>query len=501
MSGTHSPIDQDPLADVHNPNHYKVGTLTYTKAGLITLFVYLLWGDFCWSLMETVMPSILPLKFKAIGAPNWELGLIMATIPSLMTTIINPIISFKSDRFRSRWGRRIPFLAAVTPFLVIFLVLLGYEEPISRWIQLTVLGGKYSYPSVAIWVIGVLMVGFQFFNLFTQAIFYYLFNDVVPHAFLARFVALFRIAGGAAGIFYNYFIFKYANEYMGEIFLGAGLLFLVGYGMMCWKVKEGEYPPPPPYVGNEHGLVASIKTYALECFSHRFYWYLFISNSFQAMTWVSGAFGLLLNTQYMGFSLAFLGTLGAVTGIIGLVLNYPGGVIADRWHPLRVHIAVSAVNFLASPINFLFIFFWRPHMTLDAAMHLHVVMALITLPLGIVGSACEIPLLMKLFPQERYGQFCSANAMIRGFAMAIGGIGCGAFLDFMKQFNPDPNYCYRFVWVWNFAASVGYFTFLLMVYFGWKRLGGLKNYNPPKAEPPKRLIHALDWILGKAGKA
>jgi nitrate/nitrite transporter NarK len=199
----------------------------------------------------------------------------------------------------------------------------------------------------------------------------------------------------------------------------------------------------------------------------------------------------------MGFSLAFLGSLGAATGIIGLLLMYPGGIIADRWHPLRVHIVVRAVGLMISPINCLFIFFWRPHMTLDAAMHLHIVIALIVLPLGIVGSACEMPLLMKLFPQERYGQFCSANAMIRGLAMAIGGIGCGAFLDYMKQFNPDPSYCYRFVWVWNFTATVGYFTFLLMVYAGWKRLGGLDNYMPPKVEPSQRLLSALHWIFGK----
>jgi hypothetical protein len=76
---------QDPLVDVHNPNHYKVGTLSYTKLGLVSLFAFLLWGDFCWQLMETVMPSVLPLKFADIHADNWEVGLIMATIPSLMT--------------------------------------------------------------------------------------------------------------------------------------------------------------------------------------------------------------------------------------------------------------------------------------------------------------------------------------------------------------------------------------------------------------------------------
>ena len=306
MTATSFEPMQDPLMDKHNPEHYRVGTLQYTKASLVTLFVYLLWGDFCWSLMETVMPSILPLKFKDIHADNKEIALIMTTIPSLMTTVLNPVISFQSDRFRSKWGRRIPFLMAVTPFLVIFLALLGFEESITPWVHRVILDGHYSPATVGLWVIGVLMVCFQFFNLFTQSVFYYLFNDVVPRAFLARFVALFRIAGGAAGIFYNAVIYQYAQLHMGLVFLGAALLYLVGYTMMCWKVKEGEYPPPPPYVDGEHGFVASVKTYILECYSHRFYWFIFLANSCQALTWVSGAFGLLLSTQYMGFSLAFL---------------------------------------------------------------------------------------------------------------------------------------------------------------------------------------------------
>jgi maltose/moltooligosaccharide transporter len=483
-------LEQDPLVDPHNPNHMRVGTLTYTKVGLITLFAYLLWGDFCWTLMETVMPSVLPRKFNAIGASNEVLGLIMVTIPSLMTSVLNPIISFRSDRFRSKWGRRIPFLAGVTPFLVVFLILLGYEEPITRWVHHAVLGGRYSDTTVGIWVIGVLMVGFQFFNLFTQSVFYYLFNDVVPHAFLARFIALFRIAGGVAGMFYTYFIFEYAESYMAVIFLGAGLLFLVGYTMMCWKVKEGEYPPPPPYLGNEHGLVASLKTYAVECFSHRFYWYLFLSNSFQALTWVSGTFGLMFSINYMGFNRAYIGHLGTLTGFIGLLLTYPGGMLADRFHPLRVHVVVSVVGLIFAPTWFAFIFFWRPHMPLLAAEHLNVALSLIGLPLGIVGGACELPLLMKLFPQERFGQFCSANAMVRGIAMAIGGVGCGAFLDFAKRFNPNPDYCYRFVWVWNTVAGLGYLFFLLLVYRGWKHLGGMKSYRPPRPDVPDSVAEA-----------
>ena len=57
---------------------------------------------------------------------------------------------------------------------------------------------------------------------------------------------------------------------MREIFLGIALLFLCVFMLMCWRVKEGEYPPPP-LDENRRGAWTSVKTYFRECFSHPFY--------------------------------------------------------------------------------------------------------------------------------------------------------------------------------------------------------------------------------------
>jgi len=48
----------------------------------------------------------------------------LTTIPYAMNMVMTPIVSFSSDRYRSRWGRRIPFLIWPTPFIVLFLLLL-----------------------------------------------------------------------------------------------------------------------------------------------------------------------------------------------------------------------------------------------------------------------------------------------------------------------------------------------------------------------------------------
>jgi hypothetical protein len=65
MTGQSSQVE-----DSHGARPFKTwqcGTLVYTKAGLVSLFVFLLLGGFSFNLMMMVIPSILPLKLKSLG--------------------------------------------------------------------------------------------------------------------------------------------------------------------------------------------------------------------------------------------------------------------------------------------------------------------------------------------------------------------------------------------------------------------------------------------------
>jgi Na+/melibiose symporter-like transporter len=478
MPAPASPLPVSPPAADGSQARYKVGTLSYSKAGLITLFLFLLWGDFCFTLMETVVPSILPLKLNSIGAPNWALGLIVTTIPNIMSAAINPIISFRSDRFRSRWGRRIPFLFGATPFLVIFLILLGYAAPIGRWIHASALHGRFSEMTVMLVVIGALMICFQFFNLFITSVYYYLFNDVVPHAFLARFMALFRVVGSCAGAGYNFFVLKYAESHMQLIFVVAGLLYLVAFVMMCWKVREGDYPPPPAYEGDQKGFRAALRTYARECFTHRFYWYIFLANACVAMTWASGSYTLLYQTKYLGLDFAFIGNVAGVCGIVSVALLYPAGILADRAHPLRVLLLAIGLQALVGPFSITFAML-KPDIASGWVPWIFVALSVISLPIHTLYSASELPALMKLFPMDRFGQFSSANALVRSAALIVGGVACGVFFDLVRTLHPSPEFCYRFLPVWNFTFQGASFIFTLLLFREWKRLGGKTAFTPP----------------------
>jgi maltose/moltooligosaccharide transporter len=478
----HAPSTPALQAAATDPYRFKVGTLTYSKAGLITLFLFLLWGDFCFTLMETVVPSIMPLKLNSIGAPNWALGLIVTTIPNIMAAAINPIISFRSDRFRSRWGRRIPFLFGATPFLVLFLILLGYAAPIGRWLHDIGLQGRFSEMTVMLVVIGVLMICFQFFNLFITSVYYYLFNDVVPQAFLARFMALFRVVGSCAGAGYNFFVLKYAESHTQIIFIVAGLLYLVAFIMMFWKVREGDYPPPPAYVGEQKGFRAAIRTYATECFSHRFYWYIFLANACVAMTWASGSYTLLYQTKYLGLDFAFIGKVSGICGLVGVALLYPAGILADRAHPLRVLLIATGLMAFMGPFSITFAML-KPGIVPEWVPWIYVALSITSLPIYTLYSASELPALMKLFPMDRYGQFSSANALVRSSALIFGGVACGAFFDLARTLHPNPEFCYRFLPVWNFTFQAGSLLFTWLLYREWKKLGGKDNFIPPAPRP------------------
>ena len=178
---------------------YRCGTLTYTKLGLVNLAIWLLWGDFSLILLNNVFPALTPLQLNLHNASNATIGLLMGTIPSIITFIANPIISTSSDRTRSRWGRRIPYLLFTAPFTAAFMIMLGWSDKISEFfMKLVSFNGD---PSLFIIVVmSICVVGYSIFQMFSDSVFWYIFADVVPDQFMGRFMAAFRVIGAVGGM-------------------------------------------------------------------------------------------------------------------------------------------------------------------------------------------------------------------------------------------------------------------------------------------------------------
>ena len=112
---------------------YSVGTLHYTLGGVLAVCGWMLWGGFCYSMLAYVLvPTLLPLTLDSFHASGALIGLVVGSIPAAMNLVMNPILSTTSDRTRTKWGRRIPYLAFATPFVALFLILLGWTPPPCR---------------------------------------------------------------------------------------------------------------------------------------------------------------------------------------------------------------------------------------------------------------------------------------------------------------------------------------------------------------------------------
>lgn len=209
---------------------------------------------------------------------------------------------------------------------------------------------------------------------------------------------------------------------------------------------------------------------------------MFLANTCVAMTWASGTYVLLYQTKYLGLGFDFIGKVAGVCGIVSMILLYPAGILADRAHPLRIMRIAMVLQVALCPISIGYAMF-RPALTLEQASWIFIGWSAISLPVGTLYRAAELPALMQIFPKDRYGQFCSANALVRSLALIVGGFACGAFLDMAATLHPDPDYSYRFLPVWNAVFQAGAALCLWFLYREWKKLGGKEHFTPPVGMP------------------
>ena len=447
---------------------YQAGTLLYTKMGLVAVFFWLLWGGFCLRLMELVMPALLPLKLKSAHASNFTIGLIVVSIPAALNMILCPIISTWSDRHRGPRGRRIPFLFWPTPFIALFLVLTAYSTDLGTWLHHVATlrpGLTLSRAWAILIVLGICMVGFQVFNMFVGSVYYYLWADVVPQAFLGRFISLFQFAATGGGWIWNYYIFGLASTHMKAIFIGIGVFYFTAFMLMCLRVKEGRYPPPPLMPrGPGGGAVGMVRTYFRECFRNPYYVWFFLSTSLFNMASSTTVFLIFFYRDTLKLSLEQIGQVLSWTIVLTFLLLIPAGWICDKLHPLRVSLAVYAASSVTA-----FLCFFCIHN--ERTMLIFLLVAQVPAAFFL---AANLPMYASLLPADRYGQFCSAQAAFQSVVMILVPPLAGVFLDWMGN--------YRYAFFWQAVMTIPALLVLLLVYRGWRRYGGAKNYVAPPVD-------------------
>ena len=402
------------------------------------------------------------LLFQKFGASNFVSSLLIATLPYGLILLIGPIVSYRSDRYRSRWGRRIPFLAIHIPFVVLSMVAVAFSPTLGQGLH-QLLG--QSSPGLSTCTLIIIALGWGVFELATvvaNAVFYGLINDVVPSSLLGRFYGIFRAISLIASILFNYFIFGKAEEHFPLVFLGIGLVYGLSFTMMCLKVKEGEYAPPPiPKAGGGNFFVAA-RTYFHECFSKPYYLWVFVSI---ALPWIA-FIGVNHFSVYFAKSLAmdmgFYGKCLALTYGCSLVLSYPLGMLADKFHPLRTSLVVISLYALVTAAGAIFstnpqsfAVFFVLHGILSGAWF---------------TSSASLPL--RMFPKENFSQFYSALNMFIGLGIMTAGPIVGQLIDLTKKF-------YQLTFIASSTLAFLAIFIGLIVHAKFMKLGGPKDYVPP----------------------
>jgi MFS family permease len=180
--------------------------------------------------------------------------------------------------------------------------------------------------------------------------------------------------------------------------------------------------------------------------------------------------------QSVGLNLTQLGQFMGTAGIVTAVLLFPCGVFSDRYHPVRtMRIAATMLPFF----SILPIVFVLTRVPPEWTFFIWCVTCGATAPVMALYFASELPTYMQILPQERYGQFSSANAMVRSLSVMAGGVLGGGFLDLLKNLTPNPDDAFRLIplWLAGFQALSAVAFWLL--YREWKQRGGRDGYTPP----------------------
>jgi len=453
-----------PSSSSHTPKLWRVGTLTYTSGGLILLFCWLLWGDFAWSMRDRCVPSAVQLLFKRFGASDTLVGLLCSSLPGGIGLILGPIIGYKSDRLRSRWGRRIPFLAIPTPFIVLSMVGLVFAPQIGAFAHHLLGSPAWGLDSTVLIFMAVFWTAFELSCVSANSVFGALINDVVPQAVIGRFFGLFRALSLIAGMLLNYWIMGKIETRYASIFLGVGLLYGVGFTLMCLKVKEGAYPPPPPLLPGKAGSAwASVCDYFRDGFAKPYYLLFFGTTIFLFAS--TGPFNLyaVFYAQSLGLSLdAYFKCIAIMYGV-SLVIAYPLGALVDRFHPLRVSLAVLALYGCVMGWGMLYV---------KNAASFTVVLMLHTVISGTLFTVAA-SLGQRLLPQSKFAEISSAGGILGSlFGMAFAPA-MGAFLD-------RSHHDYRYVFHAGFGLAILGLILGIALYRRFLALGGPKNYHAPE---------------------
>jgi MFS family permease len=446
------------------PKRWQAGTLTYTTGGLAVLFCWMLWGDFAWQLKERSAPPVVQIMLRKFEASDFLTGLFLLSLPAIIGVLLGPVISYRSDRHRGRWGRRIPYLLITSPIATLGMFGLAFSPVLGSWLHGQMGWAPERLNFTIIMVLGLSWTVFEFATIAANAVFGGLINDVVPREVIGRFFGMFRAVSLIAGMFFNFYLIGHAKEYFMPILAGIGALYGGGVMLMCFMVKEGEYPPPGPAgPGGLGGFFAAVRSYGRDCFMQPYYLWVFASMALAALSFVPINLFSVYAAESFGMSMDRYGKFVVVMYACSLTLAYPLGWMADRFHAIRMGLGALAAYVVVMIAGYLWI---DGPTSFGVAFLIHGVIS----GCYFTGAAA---LGQMLFPKLKFAQFMSAAGLVGAVVNIVFGPLMGLLLDALGR-------DYRYTFAVGALVSLAALLASLVVYRHFMALGGPKGYVAPE---------------------
>jgi MFS family permease len=442
---------------------WHAGALSYSTAGLAALFVFLLLGDFAWALKERSVQEVFKVVLRQFSQNALLLNVLMGALPAVITMVVGPLVGGWSDRTRTRLGRRIPFLLATAPVIGASIVCLAYAEPMGDAI-VALLGLPAQQRSVA--VVGCMVVFWTMFEVATiigNALFTALINDTVPHAVIGRFFGTFRMISLGVGAAFYYFLFdNNLLQAVRPIMIGIAVVYVAGFALLCWRVKEGAYPPPPPRVPSAG--IDGLRDYLRGCTSVRFFVMVFIVVSIAIISFLPININSFNACEHFGVDRAGYANAIAVTFLISIALAFPIGWLTDRFHPLAigfVMLSLYSANMLAGW------FYVADARSFSLFLVVH----------GVLSGAfmtSTASLLPRVLPRHRFSELAAASAALTALLTVLFTPGMGLIIDMAGR---DFRLIFLAAGLVSGIGALGW----ILVMREFARLGGSRRYVAPGA--------------------
>lgn len=442
----------------HNSDKLQAGSLSYSLAGLIAIILTLCLGTGIFTMMQTMLGGALPLIAKNYGANNQIIALIGSTIPYILNMIITPIISFRSDRTRTGIGRRMPYLLFATLPMGLLIIAIGWIEQICRGLAAIF---PWYLSSYNLWVLCGLIIGYNIFYLIIGSIIYYVFPDVIPEKYIGRFMACLNLTGSLFGIIFSRYLFKLIETNQAFLFSSLAIVFMACMYFMIFSVKEGSYPAVNP---NEKApsFIGNIKIFIRDCYSLPFYYSFFLMMALSEVSMITRSmFNVLYATKQLNISMEECGIIWSWGGIASLVLCFPLGMLVDKIGSLKVFGAGLFLVIITNLAGFFWVYDQRTFLVISISLSIAYA----------IQMTSTLPVFVDILPKAFYGQFSSANALLKALFMTIGSYFGGLLFDLVNN--------YQYIFLWDLLFSISSFIFFIILYCDWKRRGGAAGYVAP----------------------